>query len=71
MGKKLRILLMDQATVHRSLDNWQTTTDTDSEESGWYLQYLDLPTDKLAVGREIVFTSPGRTVSAGKEITSR
>ena len=55
-GKKLRLLLMDQATVHWSLDNWQTTTDTDSRESGWNLQYLDLPTDKLPVGHEIVFT---------------
>ncbi len=55
-GKKLRLLLMDQATVHWSLDKWQTATDTDSKESGWNLQYVDLPTDKLICGREIVFT---------------
>jgi glucoamylase len=55
-GKKLRLLLMDQATVHWSLDGWQTASDWDSEESGWNLQHLDLPTDNLAVGRKIVFT---------------
>jgi glucoamylase len=56
IGKKLRILTMDAALVHWSLDNWQTTHDDNSTESGWGLQYLDLPTEKLTTGREIVFT---------------
>jgi len=30
--------------------------DSDSEESGWNLQHLDLPTEALAVGRQIIFT---------------
>jgi glucoamylase len=55
-GKKLRILLLDQARVHWSFDDWQTSQDSDSEESGWNLQHLDLPTQTLAVGRRIVFT---------------
>ena len=55
-GKKLRLLLMDQARVHWSVDNWQTSQDSDSAESGWNLQHVDLPTETLAVGREIVFT---------------
>src|SRR5229473_2544932 len=55
-GKKLRLLLMDPAMVHWSFDNWQTMKDSDSEESGWNLQHLDLPTETLAVGRQIIFT---------------
>src|SRR5580658_857077 len=55
-GKKLRLLLLDAATVHWSFDNWQTVNDNDSEESGWNLQHLDLPTETLATGRQIVFT---------------
>jgi glucoamylase len=55
-GKKLRILLLDPARVHWSFDDWQTSQDSDSEESGWNLQHLDLPTQTLAAGRRIVFT---------------
>jgi len=55
-GKKLRILLMDPAMVHWSFDGWQTAHDGDSKESGWDLQYLDLPTETLAAGGQIVFT---------------
>ena len=56
-GKKLRLLLMEQAIVHWSLDNWHTAPRHRlHKESGWNLQYVDLPTEKLAVGREIVFT---------------
>ncbi len=55
-GKKLRILLMDPALVHWSFDNWQTTHDADSEESGWNLQHLDLPTETLPVGAKIIFS---------------
>ena len=39
-----------------SFDDWQTSQDSDSAESGWNLQHLDLPTQTLAVGRRIVFT---------------
>jgi glucoamylase len=55
-GKKLRLLLMEPALVHWSFDSWQTAKDGDSEESGWNLQHLDLPTEALAVGRVISFT---------------
>ncbi|MGA7848925.1 MAG: glucan 1,4-alpha-glucosidase [Terriglobales bacterium] len=55
-GKKLRILLLESARVHWSFDNWQTTHDNDSEESGWNLQHLDLPTETLTIGRQIMFT---------------
>ena len=55
-GKKLRLLLMEPAVVHWSLDNWQTVHDDNSEQSGWNLQHFDLPTETLAVGRQITFT---------------
>src|SRR6202162_2301108 len=55
-GKKVRLLLMEPAMVHWSFDGWQTVRDSDSEESGWNLQHLDLPTETLPVGRQIIFT---------------
>ena len=55
-GKKLRILAMEPAMVHWSFDNWQTSHDNYTEDSGWNLEHFDLPTEKLVVGRQIVFT---------------
>jgi glucoamylase len=55
-GKKLRLLLLEPATVHWSVDGWQTARDSDSEESGWNLQHVDLPTEALVSGRQIIFT---------------
>jgi len=56
LGKKLRILTPEPAMVHWSFDDWQTSRDGDSGESGWNLHHLDLPAEKLASGRSIVFT---------------
>ena len=55
-GKKLRILTAGPALVHWSFDGWQTSRDGDTEESGWNLQYLDLFTEKLESGRQIILT---------------
>ena len=55
-GKKLRILLMEPAMVHWSFDNWWTSQDSNSEESGWNLQHVDLPTETIPVGRQVIFT---------------
>jgi glucoamylase len=55
-GKKLRLLLMDRATVHWSFDNWQTSHDTDTQDSGWNLEHADLPTEALLPGHKIAFT---------------
>src|SRR6202795_5242157 len=55
-GKKLRLLLREPAVVHWSVDGWQTAVDTESEESGWNLRHVDLSTEKLPSGRQIVFT---------------
>jgi glucoamylase len=55
-GKKLRLLLLEPAVVHWSFDNWQSSQDSSSNDSGWNLQHVDLPTETLAAGRQIVFT---------------
>jgi glucoamylase len=60
-GKTLRLLVMESARVHWSFDNWQTSKDTDSSDSGWNLQYVDLPTEALMAGHQIVFTFFWRT----------
>ena len=55
-GQKLRILLLEGATVHWSFDNWQSSRDTNSEDCGWNVHHVDLPTESLAPGRQIIFT---------------
>ena len=55
-GKKLRIVLLSSALVHWSSDGWKTAHDVNTRDSGLGVHAADLPTDKLAVGREVVFT---------------
>ena len=55
-GKKLRLLMMEPAMVHWSFDNWQSSQDSTSNDTGWNLQHVDLPTETLAAGRQIIFT---------------
>jgi glucoamylase len=55
-GKKLRLLLPEAALVHWSADGWKTTEDTDSKHGGCNLHHADLPSETLAVGRQITFT---------------
>ena len=55
-GKKLRLLLMEAAMVHWSTDNWKTSHDSDSAESGWDIQHVDLPTETLPSGGQVIFT---------------
>ena len=55
-GKELRILMNEPAVVHWTFDNWQTSQDNHSDDSGCDLQYVDLPAETLASGRQIVFT---------------
>jgi glucoamylase len=55
-GKQLRLALMAPATVHWSVDGWQTSQDTNTWDTGLGIHATDLPTDKLASGREILFT---------------
>ena len=55
-GKRLRIIMLKPGMVHWSDDAWKTTHDTYDFDSGFGVYAIDLPTEKLAVGREVVFT---------------
>ena len=55
-GRKLRFLLPAPALVRWSLDNWTTSRDNESADSGWNVQCADLPTDGLPTGQKIIFT---------------
>jgi glucoamylase len=55
-GKTLRIILLEFGMVHWSDDGWNTTHDTYSRDSGVGVYAVDIPTEKLTVGRELVFT---------------
>ena len=48
--------LMETAVIHWSHDNWQTTQEIHTRDTGLGLHIVDLPTEKLGVGAEIVFT---------------
>jgi len=54
--KKFRLSLLAPATVHWSFDNWKTTNDTKTRDTGLGIHVADLPTDALSVGSELVFT---------------
>lgn len=53
-GNALRIDVLDNATVHWSVDGWHTTTDTPATPSGLGTWYVDLPS--LTAGTAVVFT---------------
>ena len=55
-GKILRLVLQNPATVHWSVDAWQTVQDMPSDDTGAGVYVADLPTTQLDAGREIVFT---------------
>jgi glucoamylase len=55
-GKKLRLVLLSPATVHWTLDNWQTSQDTKTRDTTLGIHILDLPTASLPVGSQVTFT---------------
>ena len=55
-NKTLRIVLLSPARVHWSVDNWQTSHDTDTRDTGLEMYVLDLPTASLPAGGQVVFT---------------
>lgn len=55
-NKKLRIVLLNPARVHWTIDNWTTAHDTDTRNTGLDYYILDLPTASLATGSQITFT---------------
>jgi glucoamylase len=55
-GKILRIAVLKPATVHWSLDDWNTSFDTHTRDTELGVHVVDLPTDKLPVAHPTVFT---------------
>jgi glucoamylase len=55
-GRILRLVLVSPALVHWSLDGWQTAQDSNTLDRELGVFTVDLPTERLAPGREIVFT---------------
>jgi glucoamylase len=56
VGNVLRIELLAEATVHWTVDNWQTETDTQTRETGLGVSLVDLPVQKLPAGTILIFT---------------
>jgi glucoamylase len=54
--KTLRIVLMNPALVHWSIDNWNNSHDTKTRDTGLGTYVLDLPTASLPAGAQVVFT---------------
>jgi glucoamylase len=55
-GKTLRIVLLEPALVHWTLDNWNSPHDTDTRDTGLGTHVLDLPTASLPAGSQATFT---------------
>jgi len=55
-NKKLRLVLLNPALVHWSIDGWTSAQDTNTRDTGLGLHMLDLPTASLPAGSQIVFT---------------
>ena len=55
-GKVLRLEVLAAAVVHWSTDDWGTTQDTPTRDTGLGIHMVDLPTEKLAAGAAVVFT---------------
>jgi glucoamylase len=55
-GKVLRIVTTAPAMVHWSLDGWQAVNDNETAETSLGCWFLDLPTDQLPSGSDVVFT---------------
>ena len=55
-GKKLRIILLTAGMAHWSNDEWKTTHDTYSCDTGLGVYAIDLPTHTLESGRKVAFT---------------
>lgn len=56
VGRILRLELLTSAVVRWSPDGWQTIQDTKTRDTGLGLHVVDLPTDRLTAGTEVLFT---------------
>ncbi len=55
-GKKLRLVLLEPALVHWSLDGWTTIQDMTTRDTQLGIHCVDLPTENLPPAGEVVFT---------------
>ncbi len=56
LGKNLRIEVLASAMVHWTSNNWQTASDHKTIDTGLGVHYVDLPTSKLSLDSNVVFT---------------
>lgn len=56
VGKILRIVTMAPAVCHWSTDDWQTTNDSSTRDTGLGFQAVDLTTATLDKGKQVRFT---------------
>jgi glucoamylase len=54
--KKLRLVLLNPAMVHWSIDDWKSSQDTNTRDTGFGTYILDLPTTSLPAGSKVDFT---------------
>ncbi len=54
--KKLRLVLLNPAMVHWSIDDWKSSQDTNTRDTGFGTYILDLPTASLPPGSKVDFT---------------
>lgn len=52
----MRVELLTIASLHWSVDGWQTVQDTPTKDSGLGIHFADLDTASLGPGDAIVFT---------------
>ena len=55
-GYVLRIELRSSALVHWSVDGWNTTSDSQTDDTGLGIHYVDLPIASRPVGTRVLFT---------------
>lgn len=55
-GLMLRVLLPSPALVHWGHDDWQEPLDVMSQDCGLGIWYVDLPTQRFAVGQKVMLT---------------
>jgi glucoamylase len=70
-NKKLRLVLLTPALVHWSIDDWKSSHDTNTRDTGLGIYTLDLPTASLPGGSKVVFTFywPNENRWEGKDYT--
>jgi glucoamylase len=55
-GRRLRIEVQAPAIVHFTTDQWQSTRDIPTRETGLGFHFADLPADEIKIGERLFFT---------------